>query len=236
MIDVLRASTIMIYALNAGADCIIPCLHTDQAKSIAAQCPSSSFLLGGERYGKKITGFHLGNSPQEYKKDLCSQKRIIFTSTNGTRNLDRIHHAESVLIGSFANLNSLCKVLADDSRTIHLVCSGTNNQITLEDTLFAGAVIAQLMNGHRTFSMNDQARMAWASYQIHKHRIRAALFESLGAKSLLELGMHQDIETAAQVDTLSIVPELRNNSHIVNPSSPNVLSTEFLFNHGAQHE
>ena len=78
--------------------------------------------------------------------------------------------------------------------------------------------------------------MAWASYQMHKHRIRAALFESLGAKSLLELGMHQDIETAAQVDTLSIVPELRNNSHIVNPASPSVLSTEFLFNHGAQHE
>jgi 2-phosphosulfolactate phosphatase len=42
-------------------------------------------VLGGERGGLKISGFHLGNSPSEYTPERVGGKSVVFTTTNGTR-------------------------------------------------------------------------------------------------------------------------------------------------------
>ena len=68
MIDVLRASTTIIHALSAGADCVIPCREVDDARQTASRFDAGKVVLGGERGGLPIPGFHLGNSPLEYTR------------------------------------------------------------------------------------------------------------------------------------------------------------------------
>ncbi|MBS0265265.1 MAG: 2-phosphosulfolactate phosphatase, partial [Planctomycetes bacterium] len=65
VIDVLRATSTIVYALHAGAQRVIPCGEIDEARKTAAGLPAGTALLGGERGGLRISGFDLGNSPAE---------------------------------------------------------------------------------------------------------------------------------------------------------------------------
>ena len=69
VIDVLRASTTMVTALANGARSVIPCRDVESARQIAAGYPPGEVLLGGERRGVRIEGFHLDNSPAAYSLD-----------------------------------------------------------------------------------------------------------------------------------------------------------------------
>ena len=69
MIDVLRASTTITHALSAGAAAVIPCREVDEARQLAANLPAGEVVLGGERGGLPIEGFHLGNSREDV---LCA--------------------------------------------------------------------------------------------------------------------------------------------------------------------
>ena len=141
VIDVLRASTTIIHALAAGAKCVIPCLEVEEAKTLAAKFPRDAIVLGGERAGVKIEGFDLGNSPREYDAKAVGGKTVLFTTTNGTKAMNACKLAKRVLIGGFVNMHAVLLATASDSK-IHLLCAGTNGQITREDVLCAGWYVA----------------------------------------------------------------------------------------------
>ena len=124
VIDVLRATTTILYALQAGASEVIPCLEIGDALKIAASLPRSQVVLGGERGGLPIDGFDLGNSPREYDPPAVAGKTVVMTTTNGTRAMDQCRIAESVLIGGFVNAAALADRLAARER-IALVCAGS---------------------------------------------------------------------------------------------------------------
>jgi 2-phosphosulfolactate phosphatase len=156
VVDVLRATTTIIHALAAGATEVVPCLEVDEAQRIAAQHPGAA-VLGGERGGSKIPGFDLGNSPTEYTPAAVADKAVIFTTTNGTRAMDRCRRARRVLLGAFVNLSAICRELTA-GRQIAIVCAGTDGRVTREDTLFAGAVVHELVGQDLSCrSATDQA-------------------------------------------------------------------------------
>ena len=66
VIDVLRATSVMVHALSEGALEIIPVATVEEAFQRVKTFPSGTTLLGGERESRKIEGFDLGNSPKEY--------------------------------------------------------------------------------------------------------------------------------------------------------------------------
>jgi 2-phosphosulfolactate phosphatase len=213
VIDVLRATTTIATALAAGAKEILPCLEVADAHRLAASLPAGSYLLGGERGGKKIDGFDLGNSPAEYRADLVVGKTIIFTTTNGTRALLACHGAELVLCGAFVNLSPLCEAIRKRSN-IHLICAGTDDQISREDVLLAGAIVDRLTDD-APCSLNDEASLAKSAWQELKHFDNIKLGENLknsrGARNLAEIGMGSDILLACVCNSTSIVPYLAHN-------------------------
>src|SRR3972149_1402682 len=85
VIDVLRATSVMVHAMSQGALEIIPAATIEEGLQIAKAFPRSSILLGGERESKNIPGFDLGNSPKEYTAERVKGKKLILTTTNGTR-------------------------------------------------------------------------------------------------------------------------------------------------------
>src|SRR5579863_786881 len=170
VIDVLRATSTIVHALAAGATSVVPCGEIEEARRIAAQCPVGTYLLGGERGGRKIKGFDLGNSPSEYVRTVVSGKKVIFTTTNGTQALIRAKEARRVLVGAMSNLGAVVEHLANESGPVHLVCSGTERRVTLEDVLCAGAIAHWLeLADERADTDDDATQLAVGLYQSCGH-------------------------------------------------------------------
>ena len=65
VIDVLRATTTISWALKNGADSIQVFADLDLLKESATKWQAKNRLMLGERGGKKIEGFDLGNSQKK---------------------------------------------------------------------------------------------------------------------------------------------------------------------------
>lgn len=213
VIDVLRATTTIAYAIAAGATCVIPCLEVDEARNLRSTMGREA-VLGGERGGERIEGFDFGNSPSEYTTAAVGGKTLIFTTTNGTRAMKTAQQAGRVVLAGFVNLSAVCDRLAAED-VIEIVCAGTNRQITREDVLLAGAIAEQLSRVGDRLAMNDQATIAtesWMRFTRELAENKVPLHESLrnssGARNLIEIGLERDIEIAGQLDKLEVVPEL----------------------------
>lgn len=208
VIDVLRATTTMVHALAAGCTHIRPVENVEEARSLADDLPAGKVLLGGERGGLPLPGFDLGNSPAEYTARRCRGTVLVLTTTNGTRALLRAAEAERVLAGAFVNFSAVCEQLGRDRRPVHMVCAGSEGEVTLEDTLLAGALVDFLCEEEEV-SLNDSARLAWDCFENHGALLQGSLELSLGGRRLFDLGLEADIRLAAEVDKFNLVPELR---------------------------
>lgn len=211
VIDVLRATTTIAYALANGAAEVRPCLEIDEARALARLIGPTA-VLGGERKGLRIEGFDLGNSPTEYVRERVAGRPVVFTTTNGTRAMRHAAAAESILIGSFANLSAVVETLAICER-VDLLCAGTHGEVTAEDALFAGAVVERLSRmGSGEWRMgNDEALLAlgaWRTFAASGMSLGAALRDCQGGKNLIAEGFDADIDTAAKIDAVSLVPRL----------------------------
>ncbi len=224
VIDVLRATTTIVTALASGAIEVIPCLEVEDARRLAAEDPEIS-VLGGERGGLRIEGFALGNSPAEYRAEVVGGKRVVFTTTNGTRAMMHCRGAQRVLVAAMVNFSALCQELSRE-RHIDIVCAGTDGQVTREDTLLAGAIVEDLLTartggdawGHRSAApsavLNDQAEIARDAWRaavgtMTGHPLLASqMRRSLGGRNLIEIGQENDIDLAAQLDKFDLVAEL----------------------------
>jgi 2-phosphosulfolactate phosphatase len=217
VIDVLRATSTIIHALAAGAERVVPCGEIDEAQRVASDAPRGTVLLGGERGGLKIPNFDLGNSPAEYTRESVAHKTVIFTTTNGTRALLRAKEARRVLIGALSNVGAVVELLAEETGPVHLVCAGTEGQITLEDVLCAGviahwldlaAAAADASDDVTQLALNLFASCGHDYDRAHQDRVLALLRQSRGGRNLIDCDMEPDIAVCAEQDKFDIVPEL----------------------------
>ncbi len=146
--DILRATTTIVQAFDAGVKMVHPCLEVKEAFRLAEEIGPSA-VLGGERHGVRIDGFKLGNSPTEYTADVLDQRVLVITTTNGTRALRHCHLAGRMLVGSFTNLTELVTRIGTVS-DLHVLCAGTDGVISREDVLFAGALCPSPRQNGRT--------------------------------------------------------------------------------------
>jgi 2-phosphosulfolactate phosphatase len=207
VIDVLRATTTIVHALAAGCRAVRPCLEIAEARELASTLPADSRLLGGERDGKPLDGFDLGNSPGEYTARRCRGKTLVLTTTNGTRALRLAAAADRVLVAAFVNFSAVCEQLLTDPRPIDIVCAGHQGGVALEDTLLAGALVDHLAEAGA--SLNDGARLAWDCFEQHGRVLDGALAVGEGGVGLKTLGYDEDIRAAARIDQFALVPEMR---------------------------
>lgn len=218
VVDVLRATTTITSALAAGAQAVIPCLEVADALAKAEEFAPGTRILGGERHGSPIAGFDLGNSPEEYTPEQVADKTVIFTTTNGTRALGRAQPAAHVFLAAFVNLSAVVQELLKHER-IHILCAGTDGQISEDDVLLAGALVERLQRLGITYEQNTQAITA-REYWLHSFALpkglgaeplesevlNSMLRTTRGAQNLLQLGLGDDILAASQIDRFTCVP------------------------------
>jgi 2-phosphosulfolactate phosphatase len=227
VIDVLRATTTIVYALAAGCCAVWPIEHVEEARRVADQMRAGRVLLGGERDGVPPEGFDLGNSPSEYTCARCKGTTLVLTTTNGTRALLRAAGAARTLIAGFVNYSAVCEQLAEEARPIDIVCAGYHGDVALEDALLAGALVEFLCE-HGPVRLNDAARLAWDCFENHGRVLDGALEVSAGGAHLLGLGYDEDIRAAARVDQFAVVPEVRRDPLRVEIGAVGIVKSHWL--------
>lgn len=206
VIDVLRATSVMITALHNGAERIFP---FKDIKTIQERCENlKNIIKCGERNALKIDGFDLGNSPLEFTKEKVFGKDIYMSTTNGTKAVENSLSAEKIIICSFLNIKSVSEKLLEYKKDVVIVCAGTNGKFSLDDTLCAGLIIKE-MQKHTEIQMNDVLLAAVRISESHEN-IKDILKGSTHYERLLSLGFEKDMEHIFSLNKYSIVPEYKN--------------------------
>jgi 2-phosphosulfolactate phosphatase len=156
IIDVFRATSTIAAALHNGARAVIPVASVEEC--IGLKDKIENCITAGERDGKVAPGLQYGNSPLEYPSSFIRDKTLALTTTNGTKLLHMVKDADSIVIGSFLNMDAICDYLIRQNKKVLLACSAWKDRVNLEDSLFAGAV-AEKVQEH--FSLEcDSVRIA----------------------------------------------------------------------------
>lgn len=204
VVDILRATSCMTTAFAHGIDSITPFAKLEECLTMK----SKGFYTAGERDGKKVDGFDLGNSPFEYMDPRLKEKKIAFTTTNGTQAIEKSKAAQEVIIGSFLNLSSVVRHLLFTKNNILIVCAGWKGKVNLEDTLFAGALVEKLKNHIEPDC--DSPLAAQHLYNCAKNDMVKFLSTSSHVKRLAKLNIKKDIEFCLTPDQYQVVPVLKN--------------------------
>jgi 2-phosphosulfolactate phosphatase len=210
-IDVLRATTTIATAIHAGAEGIQAFSDLDDLMATSEQWPPEHRLRAGERGGKPVEGYDLGNSPLLCTPERVGGKRIFLSTTNGTRALEKVRQAPLLLTAAIINRASIVDyLLKHQPETVWMVSSGWEGSYSLEDTVCAGAVLHGVMQatGQPLLELigNDEAFAAVALFEHWQSRLLELLHHASHGQRLLKLQCDRDIEYCAQLDSLDIVP------------------------------
>ncbi|AMQ00637.1 2-phosphosulfolactate phosphatase [Pedobacter cryoconitis] len=203
VIDILRATSSMVYGIDNGAQAIIPVAQVEECMNYAGK----GYLLAAERNGEVVEGYDFGNSPFSYTAEKVAGKTIVLTTTNGTKALHLARkRASQVVIGSFLNLEALCEWLKTQEKDVLLLCAGWKDQFNLEDTIFAGAVVNQLRSG---FTHYDDASVAAEDlYLLAKDDLRAYIHKSSHSHRMVALNIEEDVKFCLQTNICQTIPVL----------------------------
>lgn len=206
VIDVLRACSTIVTALDRGARAVMPVLDMAQAGKIAGNLDPEVYRLGGEQGGEKIEGYDLGNSPHEYTRETVEGRDIILNTTNGTRALERAKEAEHLVAACFLNAARVVDFLQRAAEAVTIVCAGRQNRLALEDTLCAGLLLDRIWNGTEPDLVTDSAHTAFTLYDTDRADLQNALHSTNHAERLATQGHAEDLDYCFQLDALPVLP------------------------------
>jgi 2-phosphosulfolactate phosphatase len=228
VLDVLRASSTITVALNNGAREVIPVASIESAVKISGSLFGEVTLRGGERNGKMIEGFNLGNSPLEYSEPAVKGKSIIYCTTNGSVAMAKSRYARTLIIGSFLNLSTVVEYMKEENKDFLFICAGRINTIgyfSLEDAVCAGMMIQKLMKTETLeLNLSDSAKAAHALYKSFGRSILKMLRTSEHGKFLVEIGYADDLKICAAVDSVPVLPVQIENKIKLKKEEPSVVS------------
>ena len=210
VIDVLRATTTISWALKNGADSIQVFADLHLLKESAMAWNAHERLMLGERGGKKIKGFDLGNSPLSVTKKIVGGKRLFMSTTNGTKSLQKVQHAKHLFAMGLPNRRAVAeRILSLQSENVLILGSGWEGSYSLEDSLAAGALASYLQSNcnFEVNILNDELQSALVLWNFWKDDILKCLKTATHGKRLTSLGDYEDdFKCCSELDCLDIVP------------------------------
>ncbi|HEX8323628.1 MAG TPA: 2-phosphosulfolactate phosphatase [Tepidisphaeraceae bacterium] len=205
--DVLRATTTMAYAIAAGAEGVRVFGTLDNARAAAAAFDGPK-CLAGELHTLRPPDFDLGNSPADFTVERCQNKTILMATTNGTRALVASQSAGTLLTGAVVNAAATATAVRRIGRPATFVCSGTQGELSLEDLIGCGAVLAHLPDAELE---NDTARLARIAWTAARDKLGDVFRETFSGHNLKRGGLISDVDVCGQLDSVAVacrvVPE-----------------------------
>lgn len=182
LVDIFRSTSTMPVMFSRGLVRILPTSSIKEARRLKAENPS--YLLVGERYGMKVPGFDMNNSPQDAMEADLQGKSAIFTSTNGTLVLRKIASSGKIYVSSFINVSATLEKLKGEEN-VDIVVSNRPDGPADEDYIYAEYLRSLLLGESPDFLQ-------------YSEKIR----RSKGARRLKFMGARRDIEGSLRKDLL----------------------------------
>jgi 2-phosphosulfolactate phosphatase len=193
VIDVLRATSTIAQALEAGYERVLCVPEIEQARALRAELPDS--LVGGERDAVRIDGFDVGASPREFLE--ARARTLILSTTNGTRSIvTAAERCDEVLLGSLLNLDAVVAATRERGQDVAILCAGYKGAFALDDAYCAGRIV-QRLDGERTDAALAAEVLAAAYPDAHT---------GLTARTYGPPGLEEDIVFCARESVLRTVP------------------------------
>jgi len=205
IVDVLRFSTACA-AASARGIAIVPAAMDEGLERLArehgAQLPAAGFSR---------------LSPDAYTQ-LAPGARLVVKSPNGATCARHARGSPRVLIGSIVSASAVAAhvehlVKETDCPTTIIACgerwtdehADGPMRFALEDYLGAGAILAKL-----SFDKSAEAAVCSNAFLASRDRLKELIKDCASGRELIERGVSRDVEFAATLDLLGVVPELGN--------------------------
>ena len=188
MVDALRASSTITVALDKFKR-VIPCFTLEEALKIKE---TNGGVVAGERMGKQVEGFDLGNSPTAINDLETWEDTLIMTTSNGTRILENMH--SQVLIGSLINAKAVAKESIGIAKEhIDVVMAGVKGNFAIEDYLASGEILYWISQCLDECEISEYAQTAILASRDYES-LKDSFINSRTAKRLIELGYENDVD------------------------------------------
>lgn len=206
VVDVLRATTSICAALDYGIKEILPVKGVD----VARKKKEAGYIVACERDGKVLDFADIGNSASDFRKDELIGKTVVFSTTNGTQAIKMSADADQVLAGAFSNLDALSQYLLDQKKNVVILCSAWKNLVNLEDSVFAGALAAQILQNPAYDTECDSAKASLDLWQQARHDLKGYLSKASHRHRLKHLVSDEDWDYTVRCNTAPVIPVYEN--------------------------
>ena len=194
VIDVIRATSTVVTALANGAGGIRVVASVAEAFALKEQNPTA--LLAGERGGRALPGFDLGNSPREMTAARVGGRDLILTTTNGTQALAACHGARAIVTAGFLNLEAAAARMLDFGPPWIVVCAGHEGDFGIDDAIVAGALAEAMGRDHAMVNL----------YRSVRAELTPTFFGCAAGRELVRIGLGDDVPGCTQRDVFSLAP------------------------------
>ena len=200
VVDVLRATSAFCAVMDAGAELILPVDGLEALSSLGSQ----GYMTAAERDGRKVDFADFGNSPVQFLRSELRGRKIAYSTTNGTRAVE-LAKSGPMVTACFNNLDSAIQVIIGMNTDVLLFCSGWMDSISLEDTVFAVAIVDSLKkNGYQP--AGDAALIAAGLWQDASPSLKKFCSSGTHYRRLRKLGLQEDLDHCFQLNTSGCVP------------------------------
>ena len=142
-------------------------------------------------------------------------RTVIMTTTNGTKSINIAKKDHDVVVGSLLNLDALTKWLTKQDRDVIIFCAGWKDKFNLEDTLFAGALAAQLFATGLYDNSCDATQASQVLWESAKDDLFGFLKNSSHRNRLAKLNIDSDVHFCLKANQTNKIPILKGDVLVV---------------------
>ena len=226
VIDVLRATTCIATLFEQHCPRVYVAASHDAARTFAR---ARGYALAGETEGYRVPDFDYGNSPVLFAQEDFTDRPVVLSTTNGTKATAIVSGARRVHLGAAINRQAVAQAAWEAAQELDadvvVVCSGTNDQFTLEDATVAGMYVETISGQAGAWTMPTQADSAIAARRLWETEpnLLRGWMSGVHARTLADRGFGEDVGYCASIDTLPHVPTLVDEADIDTVACPVVL-------------
>ncbi len=205
VVDILRATTSICAAFKNGVKAMIPLPSIEMAEEYKRK----GFIVASERDGKVLDFADFGNSAFDFSEENVKGKVVAYSTTNGTKAIELAKDAEQVVMGSFINLRALSDWLIEKNKNVVILCAGWKNKFNLEDSVFAGVLVENLIDSGKFDPDCDSALAALDLWKTAETDLLGFIEKAAHRNRLKKLGLDDVLEYSFTLNTSDVVPVLK---------------------------
>jgi len=205
VVDIFRATSAICAAFANGVDKIIPVATIEEAKIYKEK----GYKIAAERDGVVLDFADFGNSPFNFTPERVAGKTIVYSTTNGTQAIKMAKKSYCVAIASFLNFEAICKWILTQEKDVLIFCAGWKNKFSLEDSVFAGAMVEALISSGKYSTSCDSAIASQDLWYIAKNNLEEYINKAAHRARLKNLNLDDVIQYCLTFNQTSVIPVLK---------------------------